>query len=210
MLIRHRFIYALILFSSIVCQVVADEADVDPELEQQLDHYIELTQTDFNAGLELIEQLTASSLNISALQSRARLLGYLVTNTYHAEDFEQSEQLLQQLLQIAELTDDPNTLSEIYATELELLLFDLKLDQAIIKLERLESKLAQATEPRILYFSHNVIGRVYKTDGQYSEALQHFIKALDALELTDDKNSPVRLRRQAFLNFNIATAHAEL
>lgn len=38
MLIRHRFIYALILFSSVVCQVVADEADVDPELEPQLNH----------------------------------------------------------------------------------------------------------------------------------------------------------------------------
>ena len=201
-----RFIFIL-LFSLLALQVAAEESDVDPKLEQQLDQYLELAAKDKEASTAMLEQLYTVAGGTSALQSRARLLGYLTTNAFYVDNLELSDNLLEQLLNITEQTKNPNALSEIYATELELLLYKGKLNEAIIKTDLVKTFLEQATDLRVKYYANNVLARLYRADSQYGESLQHFIQALEAIEATDNA---LKLRRRIFLNYNIAHIQVEL
>lgn len=208
MWIKHFLVSLfMLLLSCLAFQVLAEQTDIDQQLESQLDQYLELLATDREASIVMLNKLAETNSDIPALQSRARLLSYLTTNTYFSDNTEQSAELLQQLLDIAKRTENPNALTEIYATELEMLLYQGKLDDAIIKSDLVKTELEQATDVRIKYYAHNVLGRIYKEDGQYSEALDHFIQALDAIDKTDNT---LKLRRRFFLNFNIAHLHIEL
>ncbi|WP_283709552.1 tetratricopeptide repeat-containing diguanylate cyclase [Pseudoalteromonas prydzensis] len=208
MWIKHFLVSLfMLLLSCLAFQVLAEQTDIDQQLESQLDQYLELLATDREASIVMLNKLAETNSDIPALQSRARLLSYLTTNTYFSDNTEQSAELLQQLLDIAKRTENPNALTEIYATELEMLLYQGKLDDAIIKSDLVKTELEQATDVRIKFYAHNVLGRIYKEDGQYSEALDHFIQALDAIDKTDNT---LKLRRRFFLNFNIAHLHLEL
>ncbi|MGI5307960.1 tetratricopeptide repeat-containing diguanylate cyclase [Rheinheimera sp. WS51] len=208
MWIKHFLVSLfMLLLSCLAFQVLAEQTDIDQQLESQLDQYLELLATDREASIVMLNKLAETNSDIPALQSRARLLSYLTTNTYFSDNTEQSAELLQQLLDIAKRTENPNALTEIYATELEMLLYQGKLDDAIIKSDLLKTELEQATDVRIKFYAHNVLGRIYKEDGQYSEALDHFIQALDAIDKTDNT---LKVRRRFFLNFNIAHLHLEL
>ncbi|WNO62231.1 diguanylate cyclase [Rheinheimera sp. MMS21-TC3] len=210
MMVRHYFVYTLLLLFSLFLSTAfaqAQEGDVDPKLEQQLDKYVELSQNDRESSMALIAELAETSSLNPALQSRARLLGYLSTNAYFAKDFELSNKLLQQLLKIAAETENQNIHSEVYATEIELLMFQQKLNDAVINSEQAELALEQATDPRVRFYAHNVLGRLFQTDSKYEKALQHYIGALDAVSETDNA---AKLRRRAFLNYNIALVHTEL
>ncbi len=208
MWIKHFFVSLfMLLLSCLAFQVLAEQTDIDQHLESQLDQYLELLATDREASIVMLNKLAETNSDIPALQSRARLLSYLTTNTYFSDNTEQSAELLQQLLDIAKRTENPNALTEIYATELEMLLYQGELDDAIIKSDLVKTELEQATDVRIKFYAHNVLGRIYQEDGQYSEALDHFIQALDAIDKTDNT---LKLRRRFFLNFNIAHLHLEL
>jgi len=207
MWIKHFLVSLfMLLLSCLAFQVLAEQTNIDQQLESQLDQYLELSATDREASIVMLNKLAETNSDIPALQSRARLLSYLTTNTYFSDNTEQSAELLQQLLDIAKRTENPNALTEIYATELEMLLYQGKLDDAIIKSDLVKTELEQATDVRIKYYAHNVLGRIYKEDGQYSEALEHFIQALDAIDKIDNI---LNLRRRFFLNFNIAHLHIE-
>lgn len=208
MWIKHFLVSLfMLLLSCLAFQVLAEQTDIDQQLESQLDQYLELLATDREASIVMLNKLAETNSDIPALQSRARLLSYLTTNTYFSDNTEQSAELLQQLLDIAKRTENPNALTEIYATELEMLLYQGKLDDTIIKSDLVKTELEQATDVRIKFYAHNVLGRIYKEDGQYSEALDHFIQTLDAIDKTDNT---LKLRRRFFLNFNIAHLHIEL
>ena len=204
MWIKHFLVSLfMLLLSCLAFQVLAEQTDIDDidqQLESQLDQYLELLATDREASIVMLNKLAETNSDIPALQSRARLLSYLTTNTYFSDNTEQSAELLQQLLDIAKRTENPNALTEIYATELEMLLYQGKLDDAIIKSDLVKTELEQATDVRIKFYAHNVLGRIYKEDGQYSEALDHFIQALDAIDKIDNI---LNLRRRFFLNFNM-------
>ncbi|WNO62234.1 diguanylate cyclase [Rheinheimera sp. MMS21-TC3] len=205
----------LIAFAFLFCFLPLGATGVDVELEQELERYIQLIDDNKEAEAgDLLQQLKLSygNANNPAVASKARLLGYLITDSYYKTDIDvkneaETDALLQQMLQLTEVTDNPNVLTEIYATELELLLFQNKLDDAILKADVLVDLLPHTTDLRIAYFGHNVLGRLYRADTQYELALQHFISGMDVITQTNDKFT---LRRRAFLNFNMARVHAEL
>lgn len=204
----YHLLYTLIVIISLaLSSALAHASDIDLKLEQQLDKYVELSQNDTKTSLALIKQLAETSINNPALQSRARLLGYLSTNAYFDKDVELSNKLLQQLLKIAAETDNQNIRSEAFATKLELLMFQQKLNDAVIHSEQAELALEQATDPRVRFYSHNVLGRLFQIDNKYEKSLQHYIAALDAVSETDNA---AKLRRRIFLNYNIALVHTEL
>lgn len=201
-------IFRSVIFISILLCLPVTATEVDTKLEQALDRYIQLIdKDDEQAANNLLQQLAETNIETPAIQSRVRLLSYLLTEAFDFNDQAKTNVLLQQLLQLSEATENANALAEIYATELELLLLQNKLDDAIIKADLLERVLLSATDLRQRYYGHNVLGRLYKADSQYEQALQHFISAMDIVAQTDDSFT---LRRRAFLNFNIAHVHAEL
>lgn len=197
----------LLAFGLLGAAASVHAAEVDAVLEAELDRYILLVQQDQQAGEQLLLQLEAKYSDTAAIGSRVRLLSYIIGHTLSQQDLEKQQQLMQQLLAMAQYSEHPDTLSEILASELEQLMYQSKLDDAIIKADKLQEQLSKATAPRIRYYSHNVLGRLFMVDGQYEMALQHLVSALDALAETDDA---LTLRRRAFLNFNIAKVHTEL
>ena len=182
-------------------------SQIDPLLEQALDKYILLSIEDTAAANKQLLALEQQHANNPAIASRVRLLSYLVDYQFYQQDPERLEQRLSQLLAQVELTEDADTLAEIYATELEILLYQNKLNEAFVNIDRAAQAVSRALTPRVRYYANNVLGRLYKADQQFEKALQHFIDALDAVSETDDAFT---LRRRAFLNYNIALVHTEL
>ena len=180
---------------------------VEPELEQALDNYILLSIEDAPAADAKLLQLEQQYADSEVLASRVRLLSYLVNYQFHQQDTDKLEQRLADLLTLAEQTEIPDTLAEIYATEVEIRLYQNKLNDAFLNLEKAELAVEDAISPRIRYYVNNVLGRFYKADNQFEKALEHFIAALDAVSETDNAFT---LRRRAFLNYNIALVHTEL
>lgn len=180
---------------------------VDAQLEQALDKYILLSIDDVAAAEQQLLELEQQHAHNPAIASRVRLLSYLVNYQFYQQDPERLEQRLSQLLAQAELTEDADTLAEIYATELEIRLYQTKLNEAFLNIDRATQAVSRALTPRVRYYANNVLGRLYKADQQFEKALQHFIEALDAVSETDDVFT---LRRRAFLNYNIAHVHTEL
>ena len=199
---RAVFFISLLLAVPVLAQPV-----VDAELEAALDAYVMLSTTDIPAAEQKLLELEQQHAANPAIASRVRLLSYLVNYQFYQQDGERLEQRLQQLLAQAELTENADTLAEIYATELEIRLYQTKLNEAFVNLERTEQSVSRAVTPRVRYYANNVIARLYKADQQFEKALEHFILALDAVSETDDAFT---LRRRAFLNYNIAHVHTEL
>ncbi|MEH8018395.1 diguanylate cyclase [Rheinheimera muenzenbergensis] len=179
----------------------------DTELEAALDAYVLLSAEDTQTADQQLLELERRYADSPAISSRVRLLSYLVNYQFYHQSPEQLEQRLQHLLAQADLTEDADTLAEIYATELEIRMYQVRLNDAFMHIERAQQYARKAISPRVRYYANNVLGRLYKADNQFEQALQHYILALDAVSETDDAFT---LRRRAFLNFNIAHVHTDL
>jgi diguanylate cyclase (GGDEF)-like protein len=187
------------------------QQQADTPLQQQLDQYVLLTLDDSEAAQILLENLYQRYyVNPDAditLASKVRLLSYQASILLYEKQQLQADAILAELLGLIDETEDPNALSEIYATEIEFMFYQQALSAAIIKADRLDLILAQADVPRVRYYAHNLLGRLFQTDSQYERALQHYTKALDAVIETDNQ---LTLRRRSFLNYFIAQVYADL
>ncbi|MDX1678077.1 GGDEF domain-containing protein [Arsukibacterium sp.] len=193
--------------NSVSAQQQADEA----QLEQQLDQYILLALNDYQASEVFLEDLYqryhVNPTTDIALASKVRLLSYQASLLLAQQQQLQADAVLAELLGLIAETEDPNILSEIYATEMEFMFSQQALSAAILKADRLDLMLAEADVPRIRYYAHNLLGRLFQADSQYERALQHYTKALDAVIETDNQ---LTLRRRSFLNYMIAQVYADL
>ncbi|WP_372627493.1 tetratricopeptide repeat protein, partial [Arsukibacterium sp.] len=184
----------------------------DEPLQQQLDEYIALSlANNIEAANALLNDLYQQYYLVqdanSSLAAKVRLMSYQLTSLLYAKQQLQADTLLSELLALTEATETPDVLAEIYATEIEYLMYKQELSAAIIKADRLELNAEQTTTPRIRYYAHNLLGRLFKADDQYERALQHFTEALDAVITTDDQFT---LRRRSFLNYQIALVYSAL
>lgn len=207
MLSWYTTIIRLVILSTLLLCTAVLASDEDVALEQALDSYVQKSQTDSNAAKALLNELFQNNQTNPAIKSRVRLYSYMVTDAYNVDEPQKAEPFLQALLQLAEITENPDALSEIYGTEIEVLRNQRKLNEAILKADQLDYYLQRANDPRIRYFFNMILGQLYVHDLQYSKALQHYIAALDAVMETDNEAT---LRRRTVLNINIANVHAEL
>ena len=182
-------------------------SDVDAELDKALDRFVQLSQSDRDGAKAMLHELWQRNETNPAVQSWARLASYMTTDSFDVEKPELMQSYLQQMLQRAETTENPDALTEIYGTELEIILFQRKLNDAVIKADRLQFYLQRAVEPRIRYYFNSVLGYLFRQDSQYSRALEHYIEALDAVTETDNEAT---VRRRTALNVAIAQVQAEL
>ncbi|KKO45344.1 hypothetical protein WG68_11540 [Arsukibacterium ikkense] len=200
----------LVVLSLTLCPAIA-QSSLDPELEQQLDKYLVLARDDVEAADEFLDVLFNShykdETDSDNIASQVRLLSYQASALLYQQQQAQADALLKKLLLIAQRSNDPDVLSEIYATEIEFTFYQREISAAVIKADRLEMFLEQASLPRVRYYAHNLLGRLFRADGQYESALQHFTSALDAVIATDDQFT---LRRRSILNYLIAQVYADL
>ncbi|MDP5137119.1 hypothetical protein ORJ04_14285 [Rheinheimera baltica] len=129
---RFGFIVSILLF---MMPTIASEIDL--AIEETLDRYIQVIQQDQTEASVLLNELAQTDIMQVAIQSRVRLISYLVFDAYYSKDTAKTERLMQQLMQQAQFTEHPDALSEIFATELELLMYQQKLDDAVIKADKL-------------------------------------------------------------------------
>ena len=197
----------ILIFCTFFYLASTHASDVDVELESALDNYVQLLQSDNDAAKILLHDLWQRSETNPAIQSWARLASYMTSDSFNIENQEKMQALLQLMLEKAETTENSNALAEIYGTELEMLFYQRKVNDAIIKADRLQFHLQRATDPRIRYYFNAVLGYVFKQDSQFSRSLEHYIEALDAVSET---NNEATIRRRIALNVRIAQVQSEL
>ncbi|MDX1536323.1 GGDEF domain-containing protein [Arsukibacterium sp.] len=184
-------------------QVVAQQ----DELELQLDTFLQLAAKDYEQATALLLQLKELDAGSLPVATRVRLYSYLAIHYFDTADNKQTEFWLDQALTLATTTNDPDGLAEAYATEIEIIASSQQFNDAVVKAEQLHQLGIMAAAPRVRYYAHNLLGRIFRDDGQYELALEHFAEALQAVTETEDQRT---LPRTMFLNQMIASIHADL
>lgn len=208
MRIAHYLCFGLFVVCSMLPQVAIAFATKDAELESALDHYALVLQSDRNTAKILLDNLWQRNNSNPAIQSWARLAGYITRDVDTFEPINGCPQsFLQHMLLKAETTENPDALTEIYGTEIQCLYWQRRLNDAVIKADKLQFYIQQAVDPRVRYFFNRLLGDLYFNDLQSSRALQHYIESLKALTETDVKT---KNRRKISLYQRIAETHATL
>lgn len=201
-------VVCIFLFTSVVT-AAADQTSssyVDAPLEARLDSVLEVglhpsKRDEFHRILDDINGDTALDTQV-----RARV--------YHAfelamseNDMEAAMAEVEELLALTADTESANARLEALAAEAELLLRAGNTADAMASISQLEKFSKAADNPRILFFSYHLIGRILTQNSQYEEALTNFLKSHEIISATDDQNTQ---RRRIYINLHIARLHADL
>jgi len=179
----------------------------DPVLERQLDQYLTQQSFDADVAVKQIQAILDSMSEQTPLETRVRAQTYLLFSYLYQRQEPQTQQALDDLLAIKQQQPGANALAEIIAAELEVHIQRNQLNEAYLLADSLSELLADARNPRVLYWVHALLGRLYRIDGQYDKALVHYDAALVALMTTNDERT---LTRRSYLNLQIALVHSEL
>lgn len=178
----------------------------DFELEAELDAL--LGPGMYPADRQGFAQLLIDITPTTPVSTYVRAWGYRALELAHAEKaYDAAEEIARKLLEHAERGNSVAAIAEVYALKAEI--FDLQnkrqlAQRAVADFERHSH---DVTNPRILFFGHNVAGRVLANAQQHEQALEHFLRAQQAI-VNDDQQQNVR--RRQFLNMHIARLYATI
>ncbi|RXS41652.1 GGDEF domain-containing protein [Idiomarina sp. 29L] len=180
---------------------------VDMAMEKQLDEYL---TTIGDEGVDskavlfgVIEEISKDT----PVATRARAQSYETFWYYYEGEKELAFDKLDELLTLAENTELADVKAEALATQVELLQFEGKYGEAFLLLSDIEIHLSRARIPRVRYYAHNLISRVYADWNRYDDALRHLLLAQEAVNETNNERTPIR---QQFLDYSIAIIQTEL
>ena len=182
----------------------------DPALEAKLDRYLNLEFREPDAAATLLQDIISSLHSNTPIESYVRAQTYLVLAKLFSRDSAAQAEATQLLDELLTLTHSPltaNALVEIQALKLQTLLSQSKLNEAYLQAEAVNELLADASNPRVLYWAHGMLGNLARTDGQFEQALQHYSSAMDALLHLNDERL---LLRRSSLNWQTALVYTEL
>lgn len=180
---------------------------VDMAMEKQLDKYL---TTIGEEGIDSQAMLFGVIEKISSetpVATRARALSYEAYWHYYEDNTELAFETLNKLFNLAENTELADVKVEALATQLELLQYEGKYGEAFLLLSDIEIHLSSARMPRLRYFAHNRISRVYADWNRYDDALRHLLAAQEAVSETNNERTPIR---QQYLDYSIAVIQSEL
>ncbi|MCT8126350.1 diguanylate cyclase [Alishewanella sp. BS5-314] len=208
-MLKPALFFLLLLCLSFSFNTQADNPPpgTDPVLEAQLDQYLAQQSFDADVAVRQIQAILSSMNEQTPLETRVRAQTYLLFNFLYQRQEPQTQQALDDLLAIKQQQPGANALAEIIAAELEVHIQRNQLNEAYLLADSLSELLADARNPRVLYWVHALLGRLYRIDGQYDKALVHYDAALVALMTTNDERT---LTRRSYLNLQIALVHSEL
>lgn len=199
----------LVSFGPVLAQPSTENINgvpVDMAMEEQLDDYLNSLgeETDSKAILfGVLDNISAKTPDAT----RARAKSYEVSWYYYEGEIDLAFEKLDELLALAENSDVADVKAEAQATKVELLQFEGKYGEAFLLLNDIEIPLSNARMPRVRYYGHNLISRIYADWNRYDDALRHLLLAQDAVNETNDERTPIR---QQYLDYSIAIIQSEL
>ncbi|WP_300319871.1 diguanylate cyclase [Idiomarina sp.] len=180
---------------------------VDIAMEKQLDKYLTTSGEEGVDPKALLFGVIEKISRETPVATRARALSYEAYWHYYEENKELAFETLDKLFALADSTEIADVKVEALATQLELLQYEGKYGEAFLLLSDIEIHLANARMPRLRYFAHNRISRVYADWNRYDDALRHLLSAQEAVNETNNERTPIR---QQYLDYSIAIIQSEL
>ncbi|MDP4535828.1 diguanylate cyclase [Alkalimonas collagenimarina] len=182
-------------------------AVTDPQLEQQVDTYLLVLAEDPEQAMSSLQALLAQVHSQTPASTATRIYGSEVLHYVYTGEIEQAEQRLTDLLQFANRQDNADVMAEALAIKIDTLFYQNKLNEAYQVVVDIEPYLEHTVQPRIRYYAHNLIGRLYMRDNQFEMASTHLYKAYEAVNETDNDRT---LLRRTFLQSQLAQLQADL
>jgi len=180
---------------------------VDMAIEKQLDKYLTTSGEEGVDSKALLFGVLEKISSETPVATRARALSYEAYWHYYEGNTELAFETLDKLFNLAENTELADVKVEALATQLELLQYEGKYGEAFLLLSDIEIHLANARMPRLRYFAHNRISRVYADWNRYDDALRHLLAAQEAVNETNNERTPIR---QQYLDYSIAIIQSDL
>lgn len=200
----------LLSFWSLAAQTPIENINgvpVDMAMEKQLDKYLTTMGEEGVDSKAMLFGVIESVSSETPVSTRARALSYEASWYYYEGDTELAFDKLDELLTLAENTELADVKAEALATQVELLQFEGKYGEAFLLLSDIELHLSGARIPRVRYYAHNLISRVYADWNRYDDALRHLLLAQEAVNETNNERTPIR---QQYLDYSIAVIQSEL
>ncbi|WP_417448107.1 diguanylate cyclase domain-containing protein [Idiomarina abyssalis] len=201
--------FLLVSFGSVSAQPSTENINgvaVDMAMEEQLDDYLNSLGEDDDSRAILFDVLENISPK-TPVATRARAKSYEVSWYYYEGETELAFEKLDELLALAENSEISDVKAEAQATRVEILQMEGKYGEAFLLLNDVEIPLSNARMPRVRYYGHNLISRVYADWNRYDDALRHLLLAQDAVNETNNERTPIR---QQYLDYSIAIIQSEL
>lgn len=180
---------------------------VDMAIEQQLDRYLNNVNDTAANPDAMLEKAAAGVTPDTPLATRVRVKSTEIFKEYYEGDPETAFQMVDDLLFRVMQAELPDAKVEAIATQVELLQASGKRGEAFLRISDVELPLADARMPRVRFYVHNLISRIYADWNRYDDALRHLLSAQQAVNETD--NSRTAVRRQ-FLDSSISVLQSEL
>ncbi len=183
-------------------------AQTSPEfLEQQLEQYLQLSGEQPEQAAQLLVQLEQQVDADTPLRLQVRLLVYRASELALQQKFSQAEQLLAQLMVIANNTEDADIKAEVMAEHLQQYWDRSDISKAISFLAPTAEFAAKASQSRVRYFAYHTAGRFQMFQGRFAEALNSFYQAQESIRLDPNARTAAR---QMFLASTIAQLQSNL
>lgn len=182
---------------------VAAAVELDTELEQQLDQYLQKSTQDADAAGQFLLALEKDVSALTPLNSRVRYYVYKVSEQHRLKDKKGVEETLALLQELAQTTQDPDVLAEINAEMLVQYWDKADFSKAITYLEPTLQYAQQASQSRVKYYAFNLAGNFQSWRGKYDQALQAYHDAYDAIARDEHP-------RTTFRRMNLALRMANL
>ncbi|WP_224798540.1 tetratricopeptide repeat-containing diguanylate cyclase [Idiomarina abyssalis] len=201
--------FLLVSFGSVSAQPSTENINgvpVDMAMEEQLDDYLNSLGEEEDSRAILFNVLEGISPK-TPVATRARAKSYEVSWYYYEGETELAFEKLDELLALAENSEISDVKAEAQATRVEILQMEGKYGEAFLLLNDVEIPLSSSRMPRVRYYGHNLISRVYADWNRYDDALRHLLLAQDAVNETNNERTPIR---QQYLDYSIAIIQSEL
>lgn len=209
--LRSHLLVALVLGPFLGSVMFAVSAAALPEhhdshVEAQLDEL--LGPGMYPADREGFAQLLMDITPATPASTYVRAWGYRALELAHAEQsYSAAEEIARKLLDYSQSRNSASAIAEAYALKAEI--FDLQnkrqlAQRAVADFERYSENVSN---PRILFFGHNVAGRVLANAQQHEQALEHFLRAQQAIIAEEGRQN---VRRRQFLNMHIGRLYATI
>ena len=164
----------------------------DQDLEQKLEQYLVLTNTDEVAASAFLSSVEKDITALTALHSRVRFYVYKASEQFRAKDIKAADQTLLMLLDLAQSTQDADVQAEVYAEHLAQYWARADFAKAISYLEPTLNYARQASQSRVRYYAFNMAASFQNWQGKYEEALDSFHQAYSAIEHDENARTPIR------------------
>ncbi|MDA6067967.1 diguanylate cyclase [Idiomarina abyssalis] len=202
--------FLLVSFGSVSAQPSTENINgvpVDMVMEERLDEYLSTFGAEEGESKTILFDVLDKVSSKTPVATRARAKSYEAFWYYYEGETELAFEKIDELLALAENSELADVKAEARATQVELLQADGKQGEAFLLISDVEIPLANTRMPRVRYYAHNLISRIYADWNRYDDALRHLLLAQQAVNETNNERTQIR---KQYLDYSIAIIQSEL